>query len=328
MFKLTRLLYLPADTSAPDRHTITQTLRDASAQSPMVKRYILEPTLPGVLNGGDFIWHLQFADEAAYRACLAQPAWREKVDPLFDGGTFRKYESVAYQGGLSGGRPVKLSRGVYRTLIMTVKPGTSLQAIAQFDKELAGMPRYISSIKNWQLSHATEASGSRQWSHIWEQGFADMETMLDYLKTPDGVATSGLEGFMRAGAKLGGLRVFTCPFQLNPVQSPPVISLDPFPVLYALTARTALGDADTYVDLLERYYDRFMTENGAKLLHRWRTVDRGYGEAEVQSTWSIDSLPAYGEMRFKTYADKAWNTFVAKALPLVTGGTRRFYPAG
>jgi hypothetical protein len=140
----------------------------------MVSRSMLEPTLPGVLNGGDFIWHLQFADKAAYRDCLAQAHWRGKVDPLFEGGTFKKYESVAYPGGLGGARH-NLGHGVYRTLIMTIKPGIGAPSIAQFDKELAGMPQYISSIKNWQLSHASEASGSRQWSHVWEQEYENLE---------------------------------------------------------------------------------------------------------------------------------------------------------
>src|SRR5579885_2835173 len=175
MFKLTRLLFFPTECSAAERQAVTQQLRDAVAQSPMVKRCMLEPTLPGVLNGGDFIWHMQFADEAGYRACLAQPHWREKVEALFEGKTFKKYESVAYQGGLSGARPVRLGYGVYRTLIMTMRPGSSAQAVAQFEKELSGMPRYISSIKNWQMSHATEASGSRPWSLVWEQEYENLE---------------------------------------------------------------------------------------------------------------------------------------------------------
>jgi hypothetical protein len=175
MFKLTRLLYFPSECAAPERQRVTQTLRDASAQSPMVARFMLEPTLPGVLNGGDFIWHLQFADQSAYRACLAQPHWRANVEPLFNGGTFKRFESAAYPGELSGARPVKLARGVYRTLILTVKPGTSAEFTARFEKELAGMPKYISSIKNWQLSHVSQAQGLRQWTHVWEQEYENLQ---------------------------------------------------------------------------------------------------------------------------------------------------------
>ena len=185
MFKLTRLLYFPTDSSAPKREAVTQTLREASRQSPMVSRFFLEPTLPGVMNGGDFVWHLQFSDEAAYRACLNQPHWREKVDPLFAGGTFKRFQSVAYQGGLSGAQPVKLARGVYRTLILTVKPRGTPETIAKFEHELGGMAKYISSIKNWQLSHVSEAAGDRQWTHVWEQEYEDLSGLTGpYMNHP------------------------------------------------------------------------------------------------------------------------------------------------
>lgn len=185
MFKLTRLLYFPADCPAPERQAVVQTLREATRQSPMVKRSMLEPTLPGVMNGGDFIWHLQFADEAAYRSCLGQNHWREKVDPLFKGGTFKRFQSVAYEGGLSGAKPVKLTRGVYRTLILTVKPRGTPETIARFEHELSGMAKYISSIKNWQMSHVSEAAGDRQWTHVWEQEYESLEGLIGpYMNHP------------------------------------------------------------------------------------------------------------------------------------------------
>ena len=41
MFKLTRLLFFPAECAASERQAVVQKLRDASAQSPAVKRFIL-----------------------------------------------------------------------------------------------------------------------------------------------------------------------------------------------------------------------------------------------------------------------------------------------
>ncbi|MDE0237774.1 MAG: NIPSNAP family protein, partial [bacterium] len=94
-----------------------------------------------------------------------------------------------------------------------------------------------------------------------------------------------------------------------------------------ITARTAAADADAYVDLLERHYDPFMVEGGCPLLNRWRTVDQGYLEAEVNSIWQVDSLSAYSDLRATTIADPQWVAFVKDAMPLVKGGSRRFQRA-
>ena len=128
---------------------------------------------------------------------------------------------------------------------------------------------------------------------------------------------------------MGSLKVFTCPFELSSAehQSPPETPPDTAPVLYTITARTTATDTDTYVELLERCYDRFMADNGTTLLERWRTVDQGYLKTEVHSTWQIDSLAAYCDLRAKTIADPHWSTFVKDAMPLVQGGTRRFHQA-
>jgi hypothetical protein len=167
----------------------------------------------------------------------------------------------------------------------------------------------------------------RAWTHVWEQAFTDTAQLHRYLRTRDGIACSSLEGFTRLGMDLRSLKVFTCPFELSPVeeQAPAAMSEQDPPVVHTITARTALDDVDHYVELLESLYDPFMAHAGSMLLHRWCTVDQGYLEAEVHSTWQLDSLAAYSDLRAKTYADPAWNEFVRDAMPLVRGGTRRFY---
>ena len=45
---------------------------------------------------------------------------------------------------------------------------------------------------------------------------------------------------------------------------------------------------------------------------------------EVESSWRLDSLALYSDIRASTYADPSWNEFVRDAMPLVRGGTRRF----
>ena len=118
----------------------------------------------------------------------------------------------------------------------------------------------------------------RPWTHVWEHAFSDMAQLERYLGTPDGMACSSLEGFASLGIDLGSLKVFTCPFELSPVehQSPPAAPPDTTPVLYSITARTTAADADTYVELLERHYDPFMARAAVLSSNRWRTVDQGY----------------------------------------------------
>jgi hypothetical protein len=169
----------------------------------------------------------------------------------------------------------------------------------------------------------------RAWTHVWEQAFDDLAQLHRYLATRDGIACSSLEGFTRLGIHLGGLKVLTCPFELTPVdeQTPPATQHDDTPALYTVVARTALDDADPYITLLERLYDPFMDACGSPLVHRWRTVDQGYLEAEIHSTWQLESVAAYSPLRAQTYADPGWNEFVRDAMPMVRGGTRRFHRA-
>jgi hypothetical protein len=169
----------------------------------------------------------------------------------------------------------------------------------------------------------------RAWTHVWEQVFTDAEALDGYLASRDGIACSSLEGFTRQGIELEALKVFAYPFSLTPAeqQAPPPPPADG-PVQYSITARTAPGDTDAYLALLERHYDPFMAANGGTLVGRSRTVGLGYLEDEVVSTWQLASLAAYSDLRASTLADPAWNTFVLEAMPLVRGGTRRFHRRG
>ncbi|MDE0604175.1 MAG: NIPSNAP family protein [bacterium] len=219
----------------------------------------------------------------------------------------------------------EVRRGIRRVLLLNAAndaDASALEALAAQSQGIAASAFGADDV-GW-----VSAKG-RPWTHVWEQAFTDMDQLEHYLSTKDGMACSSVEGFASLGIDLGSLKVFTCPFELSPVQdqSPPPPPPDATPVLYTITARTAAADADAYVDLLERHYDPFMVEGGCPLLNRWRTVDKGYLEAEVHSTWQIDSLSAYSELRATTIADPRWTAFVNEAKPLVQGGSRRFQRA-
>ena len=215
--------------------------------------------------------------------------------------------------------------GIRRVLLLNASTDADGAAL----KALAAQPQGVAASAFGADDVGWVSAKGRPWTHIWEQSFTDMAQLERYLGTPDGMACSSQEGFASLGIDLGSLKVFTCPFELSPAedQSPPEAPPDTSPVLYTITARTAADGADAYVELLERHYDPFMAEGGCPLLNRWRTVDQGYLGAEVHSTWQIDSLSAYSDLRATTISNPHWTAFVKDATPLVQGGSRRFHRA-
>jgi len=134
---------------------------------------MLNPTLPNVYNGGDYIWHLQFADEAAYRKWQAD-AGKVLDAALADPSQVKLAESAAYEGGRGGSKPGGLNKGAYRTLFLSANTAPNEAAVAKFDAETYMMGVYIHTIKNWQVSRVKESGGSRPWTHVWEQEYEDI----------------------------------------------------------------------------------------------------------------------------------------------------------
>jgi hypothetical protein len=170
MFKLTTLVTLAPNA---DRDALTMALTAAGGAATVV-RAMLQPTLPGVHNGGDYIWHLQFADEAGYRAWQADDVGGEAADAVLTNPALVAHvDSAAYEGGRAGSKG-ELARGAYRTLLLSVNRAPSEDAVARFDFETYEMGLYIPTIVNWQVSRVTEAGGARQWTHVWEQEYAEI----------------------------------------------------------------------------------------------------------------------------------------------------------
>ena len=171
MFKLTKLI---TAAEGADRAKLEAAL-NASANNAAVVRSMLNPTMPGVYNGGDYIWHLQFADEAAYRDWQADAAGGKAIDAVLnDKAHVKLAESAAYEGGRSGSKPGGLNKGAYRTLFLSVNKAPNAAAVALFDAETYEMGTYIHTIRNWQVSRVKEAGGSRPWTHVWEQEYEDI----------------------------------------------------------------------------------------------------------------------------------------------------------
>jgi hypothetical protein len=172
MFKLTKLIHA---NPAAYRAKLEAALTAAGKPGVSVVRSMLNPTLPNVYNGGDYIWHLQFADQSAYRAWQEDTAGGKAADSvLSDPALVAHVDSAAYEGGKSGSKTSGLDQGAYRTLFLSVNKAPNQAAIDLFDFETYEMGLYIPTIINWQVSRVLEASGSRPWTHIWEQEYVDI----------------------------------------------------------------------------------------------------------------------------------------------------------
>ncbi|HTQ21762.1 Dabb family protein [Mycobacterium sp.] len=172
MYNVTRLL----DVAEPDRDRVLSELRSAAEVSGAT-RWVVQPTLPGSRNGGDILLHLRFAAEDQ-RDCAANRFAALLADPAVT-----RIDGVAYAGAP---RPCGETPGtVYRTLLVRVQSGTDAATIARFERELASMPRYVSTIRAWQLSRVSDAIGATAWTHVFEQEFSDVDGLMGaYLMHP------------------------------------------------------------------------------------------------------------------------------------------------
>jgi hypothetical protein len=270
------------------------------------------------------VWENTFVDEATYSGpYMVHPYHIATIDDfvMADSPSCLTQDIVATRYQLPGAIP-KIPKGIRRLVLVNISDGSDVAPLEALAVEPDGM---ATSVLRPDDVGWVSAKG-RPWTHIWEQGFTDPDALQRYLQTRDGVVGSSKEGIGRLGVELEALKILSCPFELKSAeaQSPPPMRPDA-PILCTITARTSVDDADAYLDLLERYYDPSVANAGGTLLHRWRSVDQAYAETEFTSTWRVDSLAAYSDLRARTYFDPDWNRFVRDAMPLVRGGTRRFY---
>lgn len=172
MYNVTRLV----DVAAADHDRILGELRRA-ADAAAPSRWVVQPTLSGSRNGGDILVHLRFATKDE-----CDRAANELTVVLADPSVGR------VNGAGYAGTPVRCGEKpgtVYRTLLLRVQPGTPEHTVARFERELSSMPRYLPTIRAWQLSRVSTALGTSSWTHVFEQEFADVEALMgSYLMHP------------------------------------------------------------------------------------------------------------------------------------------------
>jgi hypothetical protein len=137
--------------------------------------------LPASHRGGDLVWHLHFADEAAWRGSGVEAVLdRIAADP-----GVAELDAAAYGVKRFGVGDAGLRNGVYRVLLVAAVAEASAAARQDFANELAAMPDYIPEIINWGMNTVIASRGERQWTHVWEQEFAEVEHLTGaYMSSP------------------------------------------------------------------------------------------------------------------------------------------------
>ncbi|MGG7100427.1 Dabb family protein [Rhodococcus sp. 24CO] len=178
MYNVTRIVHADesASSEAWDEAVLSVT---TAAEAAGAIRQVVSRTLPGVINGGDLIVHLQFKDDLSWR--LASDA----LDGSFGHPAIERFHGVEYQSGSTGRSTIDTRNSVYRTLLLRVAPGTEPSSVEHFESDLLRMPALVSSIGAWRLSRVTTAVGPTPWTHVWEQEFTDHASLLgQYLDHP------------------------------------------------------------------------------------------------------------------------------------------------
>jgi hypothetical protein len=184
MYRLTLLITLRDDAGAEARDRLDASLGAAALAGDGLVQSYLEPALPRNLNGGDLIWHVTFADEAAARRRFASAPWRD-AEAALASDAVSHVDRVGYWQELRHiGRP-DMAGGIHRTLLIAMRPGAAAADIARFEGEMREMADHLPCIRNWAFSRVSDSSGARRWTHVWEQDFDDESALFGpYLMHP------------------------------------------------------------------------------------------------------------------------------------------------
>jgi len=186
MFKLTRLIHLDEKAGAEARDLAFAALRRTGNAHPAISHALIERTLPGHINGGDILWHLQFENRVAYEKARSSPEWARDIEPALRAPVISHTDFVAYEGGKSGQRAAgPRQNSVYRLAFLSKARELPDEAVARFESDTIAMPLYIKEMRNWQLSRTTESGGLRPWTYVWEQEFGEAADLgLDFTYSP------------------------------------------------------------------------------------------------------------------------------------------------
>ncbi|NUS94617.1 MAG: Dabb family protein, partial [Nocardia sp.] len=165
MYEVTRLIHLAPGTGPGEIDALLTELRAVTGAA---SRALIEPTLPGVRNGGDILLRLSCAGTGSADAI------GHRVAAVCDRPAVRRIDGADHGPGVGGVVEPRHSGAVFRTLLLRADPAAPAAALAEFEADLLRMPRHIDTIRAWRLSRVDRATGSAEWTHVWEQEFTDL----------------------------------------------------------------------------------------------------------------------------------------------------------
>ena len=154
------------------RDAFSAALSDATERLPGATGRLVAPTLPGVFNGGDFIWRVSFANCAAADAAMASDAGQAIQALVADKQAVVSLEEADFATGHSCGAADAVS-GLYRVAMFCADRNPTPERLAAFSRDTRIMPDHVRTIQRWELSTPDRAAGTMPWTHIWEQEYAD-----------------------------------------------------------------------------------------------------------------------------------------------------------
>jgi hypothetical protein len=168
--------------AAPARRAeVAEALAALPRELSAIRRSLVSTPHPGSVGARDLFWDALAAGDDAL-ALFEAPAWRCLQAA---GGPVVGLEAVVLAPLRSALPEPALGACVKRTLLLRVRPDALDEAVARFERDLAGMPRAIGAIRNWSLSHVDAARWPSRWTHVWEQEFRDVSGLeRDYMVHP------------------------------------------------------------------------------------------------------------------------------------------------
>ncbi|RQS44610.1 Dabb family protein [Burkholderia sp. Bp8990] len=157
-----------------DAGAFERALREAAQALPGATRVALARNLDGCWGAGDYTLDVLRDERATGHATdFAALAGLPGVVRI-DGAACH-----AIGGGL---REPALRDGIWRTLMLRVRPTAGEAQVGDLERELLRMPAFMPGIRNWRLSRIVTPDA---WTHVWQQEFAQVGDLLgEYLLHP------------------------------------------------------------------------------------------------------------------------------------------------